>query len=305
MKKVSIIMATFNRAHFIETTLLSIQNQTYTNFECLLIDDGSTDNTENVIAPFLVDKRFQYFKRSTKHQKGLCGCRNYGLSMATGSFIQFFDDDDYIHPQNLELTIQAIENYQTDFVHSNKQAFTTQIPEITNQVMQFKQFITKAQLYDVLIGTIGLASCTVLWKKECFEHFQFQEELHYAEEWELYSKILASGKNGVWISNILYYNRKHAQSNTGEYYNQNPIRKESHAMAIEKVATFLHQEQLLTEPIKRNFVQQALSFKEVHLFKKILPLLVNNTIEKWTWQLFYLFLPVKLKLYKLKRKLIQ
>jgi hypothetical protein len=52
-------------------------------------------------------------------------------------------------------------------------------------------------------------------------------------------------------------------------------------------------------------VQQALSFKEARLFKKMLPLLANNSIEKWTWQLFYLFLPVQLKLYKLKRKFIQ
>ena len=94
-KKVSIIMATYNRAQFIMETLNSIKNQTYKNWECLIIDDGGSDNTEDVIAPLLKkDTRFKFLKRTDKYLKGLPGCRNYGLDVAQGDYIIFFDDDD-------------------------------------------------------------------------------------------------------------------------------------------------------------------------------------------------------------------
>ena len=79
---VTIIMATYNRAHFIVETLQSIQNQTFENWECIIIDDGGTDNTNEVIAPILEkDTRFQFVKRTDSYQKGLPGCRNYGLDL--------------------------------------------------------------------------------------------------------------------------------------------------------------------------------------------------------------------------------
>src|SRR5258705_6384267 len=102
--KVTIIMATYNRSHFILETLSSIQNQTYSEWECLIIDDGGTDNTLEIITPVLdTDLRFKFVKRPDQYKKGLPGCRNYGLDLAKGDYIIFFDDDDIVHPQNLEL----------------------------------------------------------------------------------------------------------------------------------------------------------------------------------------------------------
>ena len=68
--EVTIIMATYNRAHFIVETLISIQNQTYSEFECLIIDDGGTDNTLEVITPILnKDLRFKSLKRPDNYKK--------------------------------------------------------------------------------------------------------------------------------------------------------------------------------------------------------------------------------------------
>jgi glycosyltransferase involved in cell wall biosynthesis len=93
--KVSIIMATYNRAHFIVETLVSIQNQTFLDWECIIVDDGGTDNTKEVIKPIIEeDKRFLYVQRDDIYQKGLPGCRNNGLDIAKGDYIIFFDDDD-------------------------------------------------------------------------------------------------------------------------------------------------------------------------------------------------------------------
>jgi len=87
---ISIILATYNRAHFIEETLCSIQNQTFKDWECLIIDDGGNDNTFEVITPILKsDSRFTFQKRLDNYQKGLSGSRNYGLDIAKGDFVIF------------------------------------------------------------------------------------------------------------------------------------------------------------------------------------------------------------------------
>ncbi|MDP5096524.1 MAG: glycosyltransferase family 2 protein, partial [Flavobacterium sp.] len=76
-------MATYNRAHFIVETLHSIQQQTFTDWECIIIDDGGTDNTKEVLTPILEqDNRFQFLKRPNTYLKVFPCCRNYGLDLA-------------------------------------------------------------------------------------------------------------------------------------------------------------------------------------------------------------------------------
>ena len=106
---VSIIMATYNRAHFIVETLHSIQNQTFKNFECLIIDDGGTDDTLQVINPILnEDTRFQFLKRSVNYTKGLPGCRNFGLDIAKGEYI--ITSVNKVHVENYDLLIKNLLN---------------------------------------------------------------------------------------------------------------------------------------------------------------------------------------------------
>tara|TARA_R100000935_G_scaffold7556_5_gene15982 strand:- start:11810 stop:12364 length:555 start_codon:yes stop_codon:yes gene_type:complete len=121
---VSIIMATYNRAHFIEETLVSIQNQTYKNWECIIIDDGGTDNTLEILQPFLLkDNRFKYLKRPSNHIKGLPGCRNFGIDKAKGEYIIFFDDDDIIHPDNLGICVATLVKFKVDYIRYLREVF--------------------------------------------------------------------------------------------------------------------------------------------------------------------------------------
>jgi len=100
--KISIIIPVFNRENLIEFTINSIRNQSYENFECLLIDDGSTDKTLEVMWKCVKnDNRFKILKREEKYPKGPSGCRNMGLDIAQGEYIQFFDSDDLMHPDHL------------------------------------------------------------------------------------------------------------------------------------------------------------------------------------------------------------
>lgn len=79
---ISIIIATYNRAAYIAETLISIQNQTFIDFECIIVDDGSTDNTDEIVYKFEEkDERFQYLKRPSHIIKGANHSRNYGYSL--------------------------------------------------------------------------------------------------------------------------------------------------------------------------------------------------------------------------------
>src|SRR5690606_29007556 len=91
----SIIIPTFNRAHLIGETLDSVLAQTYQNWECLVVDDGSTDGTDALMAEYVAkDSRFHYHKRPDTHLPGGNGARNYGFEESKGAYIQWFDDDD-------------------------------------------------------------------------------------------------------------------------------------------------------------------------------------------------------------------
>ena len=87
---VSIIIPTYNRAHLIGETLGSVLAQTYQNWECIVVDDGSTDNTEAVLATFTAkDSRFQYDQRPKDRLAGGNAARNYGFELSKGEYINW------------------------------------------------------------------------------------------------------------------------------------------------------------------------------------------------------------------------
>lgn len=295
-------MATYNRAHFIVETLLSVQNQVFQEWECIIIDDGSTDNTNEVIKPILDgDTRFRSFNRENSYKKGLPGCRNYGLDLSKGEYVIFFDDDDIIHPQNLSISVNCLEKSKNDFCHYGKSPFIDNPPELNNQDVSIKKEITINDIQDIVIQKIGFASCTVLWKKSCFNGNKFNEELLYAEEWECYIRLITNGFIGIMIDNILYFNRKHSNSNTGEFFNNNPLRRESYAKAILLVIQNLKQKQLLNYSLKRYFIVKSKDFKEYNLLMRVLKTLDLSFLERLQWQIFFKALPFRLIVYRSKK----
>lgn len=299
---VTIIMATYNRAHFILETLSSIQQQTYKDWECLIIDDGGTDNTQEVITPILEqDPRFQFLRRPNSYLKGLSGCRNYGLDIAIGDYIIFFDDDDFVHPDNLKICLKLLEDNSTEFCHYQKLSYEYQKPIIENNPISIRKFLSKVDIEKVITQEIGLASCTVMWKKKCFNQIRFNESLLYAEEWECYCRILSENFNGIIINNVLYYNRKHPDSNTGEFYRHNSNRRASKKEAVLLVVQNLKEKQLFSHYLLRYFTQLSLDYKDYNLFNYILDILELSNFEKLKWKIFYNTLPFRLKIYGIKK----
>ena len=92
IKLVSVIIPSYNASKFIDITINSVLNQTYSNFELIVVDDGSTDDTEIHIKRYLTDERVKYFKIKNG---GVSNARNYGASMSKGEYLCFLDADDF------------------------------------------------------------------------------------------------------------------------------------------------------------------------------------------------------------------
>ena len=104
--KFTIITPTFNREDMLQTTIKSVQAQTFTDWEMIIVDDGSTDNTEQIVKElFLKDKRIKYFK---KPNTGQADSLNVGASKASGEFLTFLDSDDEAYPNWLEIVDKNI-----------------------------------------------------------------------------------------------------------------------------------------------------------------------------------------------------
>lgn len=103
---VSVIIPCYNQAHFLPDAIESVTRQTYTNWECIIVDDGSSDNTKEVADNFSQkDERIKYIY---KLNGGLSSARNAGIENASGNWIQFLDSDDVLEPQKFSLQLQSV-----------------------------------------------------------------------------------------------------------------------------------------------------------------------------------------------------
>src|SRR5690606_18938898 len=115
---VSIITPTYNSAKYIAETIQSVQSQIYQNWEWIIIDDGSSDETESVVQQFLEnDKRIQFHK--FERNSGQAIARNTGIEKATGNFMTFLDADDIWFPTFIEKSIATIRKTNISFVFSS------------------------------------------------------------------------------------------------------------------------------------------------------------------------------------------
>ncbi|MFI8378748.1 glycosyltransferase family 2 protein [Leeuwenhoekiella sp. NPDC079379] len=207
--KVSIIIATYNRDEYIIDTLRSIQNQTFENWECIIIDDGSTDTTEKLVCDFLKsDSRFIYEIRPAHIQKGANACRNYGYKRSCGDLIKFFDSDDLMLLNHLEVLVSEIEENNLDFAVGDCRNFDEngllECPyeiDRTNAVMTPHRFA----LFNVAWITNDL-----LVRREFADQLQFAEGIRdQASEYQYNIKLLYLTTNGSLVNQILAHRRIH------------------------------------------------------------------------------------------------
>lgn len=148
---ISVVVPCYNQAQYLPETLDSVLNQTYENWECIMVNDGSPDNTEEVALEWCKkDPRFKYYK---KENKGLSHTRNYGINLAQGEFILPLDSDDYIGPEYLSEAIDVFKKQpETKLVYCNRYEFGHRnakmiIPDYSFENMLVENQIPPAGIY--------------------------------------------------------------------------------------------------------------------------------------------------------------
>ncbi|HTF82497.1 MAG TPA: glycosyltransferase family 2 protein [Cytophagales bacterium] len=181
----SIIMPTYNRAHFITHAIQSVLKQSFANWELIIVDDGSTDTTQQVLQEYLGDQRITYLYQSNQERSA---ARNQGIRMAKGKFICFLDSDDYYLSNHLDVLHQYIQ------IHMLGAAFLyTQPYREHNKVRRLNvpfEKITNNGIYNILFeGLLDINSVCI--SKTCLEEDLFPEQFFLFEDNHLWLRILS------------------------------------------------------------------------------------------------------------------
>lgn len=142
---VSVIMPSYNTAQYITASIASVQEQTYSNWELIIVDDCSTDNTDEIVKPLLTDTRIRYLKNEVN--SGAAVSRNRALREARGKWIAFLDSDDLWLPEKLEKQIAFMEKNGYHFSYTNYEEIS-EAGEVTGVRVTGPKKITKTGMYN-------------------------------------------------------------------------------------------------------------------------------------------------------------
>ena len=191
-KIVSIITPSFNRANIIHETAESIFRQTNTNWEWVIVDDGSTDDSWEVINKYAAkDSRVKVFKRD-REPKGACTCRNIAVSKATGEFLIFLDTDDLLASFCIEQRFEAFKSNPTmDFIIFRMLMFK-QKPDDLKLLWNVDSKVNDVE--RILIGDSICQGTGTIWRKSSFVKIGlWDERLNLWQDIQLHLKSLLSG----------------------------------------------------------------------------------------------------------------
>lgn len=181
----SVVIPTYNRAHLIEKTIRTILDQNFADFEVLVVDDGSNDNTDQVVKA-ISDSRITYYKKDNAER---AVARNFGSARAKGKYVTFFDSDDLMYVHHLQSAYEFIvEHKNPEWFHFG---FDYKDPDDT-VIMQpdpITESIQKSLLFDNRLSCNG-----VFLRKDIADQYKFQEDraLSSSEDWELWIRLICN-----------------------------------------------------------------------------------------------------------------
>lgn len=255
---ISIIIPTYNRAHLITQTLDSILEQTYTNWECIIVDDGSTDNTEEIVKTYCAkDTRFQFFKRPMHLPKGPNACRNYGFELSKGEYVNWFDSDDLYLPFAFEKFIKNF-NHEVDTVVSKIE----KVDGVTLKKINENNIISNELLQDYLIGVVTFYVCGPLWKKTFLinQNELFDEKITNLDDWDFNLRMLYQNPKIVFVNEPLIQYRIHNTSLAHEINKLNYNEILSELNAREKHVKLLSKSKIIDSNILKNYIKERCNY---------------------------------------------
>jgi len=310
--KVSIIIPSHNYGHLIAETLSNLLEQTYSFWEAIIVDDGSTDNTEQIVSQFLEkDQRFVYIKQNNK---GVSVARNTGLKKASGTFIQFLDADDLISRSKLENQVAYLEaNPNVDVVCVKTAYFSMSLATLYSDLSLKNETDTPqitgsgVEVIASLVERNQMVIQSPLFKRSTLMSIGcFDERMNYLEDWDLWFRMAIHNDVFAFLNDekSMAYVRVHQKSATKI---SNKIH-EAEAMLRSKINNYIKESNFLSSAEK-----VSLKIQNDNLLIKTYKMLMAETpladLKKW---IFYyrelksnrIFWSCLIKALNMKRKMM-
>lgn len=276
---VSIIIPVYNRAKLILETLDSIIAQQYKNWECIIVDDESTDNSKEIIQQYVNrDKRFKLFDRADGFNKGACGARNYGMTLASGEFLQLFDSDDLMFPEFLSKRINIFTNYPEYQSLIGRFIFFDGEKILREQ----KSFNTPFEHFyeNVITWNIPVWTISIMFRKKCLDECneKYDESIAFNDDYEFFSRIFIKHPHKVYLlDEPLSYVRRNNKDAITTVFNEGKLEsKKSEFLANNKIVRLLIKEGKFTKNLEAYFYKD---------FKKKISILIklsfNDLVKKY------------------------
>ena len=212
---VSVVIPTYNHAHFLGESLQSVINQTYINWEVLVIDNNSKDNTDEVVNSFY-DKRIKLFKINNKGV--IAKSRNLGIQHARGNWIAFLDSDDWWYPKKLEMSVQVLKNGAQLVCHAEDWIKNDNIIRTVKYGPK-----NKATYKHLLYGKNCISTSAVTVAKDCLlkvDSFIEAPQAIGVEDYHLWLKLARADYIPEFIDNVLGCYRVYDLSESSDLFRQ-------------------------------------------------------------------------------------
>lgn len=245
MMEISIIVPIYNQEKYVEECINSLLNQNIVDYEIILINDGSTDLSDDICKKYVHDKRIKYIYQKNK---GLGESRNVGLKYAIGDFVLFVDSDDCIKSNSLQQLLSFARNGNYDVVYFDELVCDENL-KVTGVSATFNKMCRLIKKEDALRQCFSPSHiCSRIYKRELFENIKFKAIWY--EDMEAFPQILLLSQKIGYFKVPLYYYRQHSKAIT-----HNDINKKNMDVIIawDNLLNYAN-----NHPDKRNIIEEAI-----------------------------------------------
>lgn len=209
----------YNRGKYVEETLNSIYAQTIDNWECIVVDDHSDDDGPEIVRSFVKrDGRIKFYRRPDDRKKGANACRNFGFEKSSGEFVLFFDSDDIMFDNCLELNLNYIQSSNCDYVITRTDDFEELIdtPSKLNAHKNYYKFhLFSLNHFNYVTQRLNWITQDLFAKRSVISLINFNESLNSGQEYNFNCKLTAINTKGNFLDVVTSSRRIHNNSIQG------------------------------------------------------------------------------------------
>lgn len=221
--KISFVIPAYNIENYIVKTIHSLISQSNQDFEAVIVDDGSTDETNAIVSNLIQEYDLRNFKLIRQENKGVSAARNKGLSEATGDYILFLDGDDYIDKELVNIANKIIDERAFDIVcwKFDQVSADEQVQQTFSKVHHYKKIVDSGPdvLDEVFSGKMRILTGSAIFNKEFLlkNNLRYSEKFYCGEDLEFIFKSLIDAENVRFIDETLTFYVQRPGSITHSY----------------------------------------------------------------------------------------